>query len=89
MQLTHWYIQGKQPDQQYPSNLILAAKLVRLLELVFQQSVVLVLININSRVSCHQYFFYFGMHVAINEGDLFYPPTCMGKTELVHLKYQK
>lgn len=38
-----------QQDQQYPLNLVLFAKLVQPPELVPQQSVVLVLINTNSR----------------------------------------
>lgn len=67
-------VQGKQQDQQYPLNLVLFAKLVHPPELVPQQSVVLVLINTNSRVSSPQCFFYFGGHVVINGGGLFYLP---------------
>lgn len=79
MQLMHLYVQGKQQNQQYPLNLVLFAKTVHRLELVPQQSVVLVLINTNSHASSPQSFFYFGRQVVINAGGLFYLPTCMGK----------
>lgn len=88
MQLIHWYIQGKQQDQQYPLNLVLFVKLVHPSELVPQQSVVLVLINTNSRANSSPCFFYFGKPVVINGGGLFYLPTCMGKHKSVHLNDQ-
>lgn len=56
-QPNHWYVQGKQPDQQYPLSLISDAKLVHPLKLAFQQLVVLVLINTSFRVSFHQNLF--------------------------------